>query len=110
SVPSFYEKYASGPVSGFLVMSHVAVPIFLPYSKRNTLFAVWFGAMGLYSKFNVPGNTSSPIDSQEARIGFAGLVSLSHRISKKYIFQADYKYYFELNSYSGYSLSIGVEY
>lgn len=110
TVPSFYEKFANGPVSGFIILSHAAVPVLLPYNKRDTMFAVWLGLMGVYTKFNVPGTVSSPIDSQELRVGLAAIASLTHRLTKKYIFQADYKYYYELNGYSGFSLSIGVEY
>lgn len=106
-VPTYYEKFAQSPPSGFFVMAHTS--LLLPISEWPTFLLYYgFGAMGVFTKFNVQVGFNY-VDSREFRLGLVGQVGGAYRY-KRWLARMDAKYFYETTQYLGYFLTVQHEY
>lgn len=91
--PDFYQDFAQNKPNGFHVFSDVLLQLPL-WEKSDQLIYYAFGAMMSYTKYRVQLNNQFN-DTKEFRLGAEVGAGYAHRIMKKYLLRADYKYHFE---------------
>ena len=106
--PDFYEEYAQNKPNGFMVFSDLLLQ--LPLWENDASIIYWaFGFMGSYFRYRVQENNTFS-DDKQFRLGGELGVGYGHRLGRKYILRADYKYHFEKEQSSSYWLSVMAEY
>lgn len=109
--PDFYSQYFTS-VKGFMLLGHAMLMLPGMEFKRGLLF-YGGGLSAKYARYEVITRNSPnlpAIDSQDLVLGLAGQFGYAHQIGSKYLLKADFRYYFEKESYMGYAVSFGTKF
>lgn len=106
--PKFFEEFAQNKPNGFLVFSDLLLQLPL-WEKQNQLIYYAFGFMASYSSYRVQVNNQFR-DTKEFRLGGELGIGYAHRVFRKYLVRADYKYHFERFQNNSFWLSVMMEY
>lgn len=106
--PDFYKNFAQNKPNGFLVFSDLLLQLPL-WENSNQLIYYGLGLMASYSSYRVQMNNQFK-DTKEFRLGGELGAGYAHRIFRKYLIRADYKYHFEKFQNTSLWFSVMMEY